>query len=571
VGPSGSGKSSLARAGLSLALQSDGAAAARWRELPPVVPGPEPLVSLERVLGPAGTPTGIILLVDQFEELFTLSADEAVQAEFVNRLLSVIGDPGHDNRLILTIRGDFEEYLTKHPQLYEIYQRGRVQLLPLGAAQLRRVIEAPAAAVGLKFEAGVVDALLHDLLGEPAGLPLLQTSLTRLWRRRQRNLVTMAAYREIGGGRRALATWADETFAAMIPEDQETARRILLRLGLSLDDRLEVTRTRVSRADLHRTGVDDRIDRVLGGLIAAGLLRLTPGAKPEEDRIEVVHEALVRNWDRLASWLREVRQDLRTMNRLRARAAEWKGYGARAAGLLDAVQLAEAEQWLRSPAAQELGVEPEVVKMVQASRQAVNRAGLRRRWAMIAVVVFLGLSAAGALRTAVVQARLAAEAARYLALSGARQTALEGNQRELQTKQRELQANQLELRAANEHITKALAAFNEVAQRAEEGHYEDVRFSKEVAFGATKVELQGSPFFTFTLAPLGDKTNIIGVSYVVFGSRPRSRVGIAPRFQASFQLRGCISAGLAAVGYRDRDPVITRFDLCALTQPSRAF
>lgn len=566
VGPSGSGKSSLARAGLSLALGSDGVSATRWRALPAVVPGPEPLASLDRVLGPVGDPTGVILLVDQFEELFTLSANEAVQTEFVDRLLGLIREPARDNRLILTIRADFEEYLTKQPQLYELYQRARVQLLPLGAAQLRRVIEAPAEAVGLKFEAGVVDALLHDLLGEPAGLPLLQTSLTRLWSRRQRNLITMAAYREIGDGRRALATWADETFAAMIPEDQETARRILLRLGLSLDDRLEITRTRVSRADLHRSGARDRIDRVLIRLVDAGLLRLTPAANEEEDRIEVVHESLVRNWPRLAAWLGEVRQDLRTMNRLRARAAEWKGYGAGAAGLLDAVQLGEAEQWLSSPAAQDLGIEPAVAEMVRASRRAVNRAGRRRRWVQVTVVGFLGLVAAGAIWTAVVQRRLAGEAAKYLSLSWAREKDLEVKRDELQAKQRELQTNQGELRAANEHITKALAAFNEVAQLAEDQRYEVVPFSGEVAFEAAKVQVPGSSFFTFTVAPFGDRTNIIGVSYVVFGQRPRSRVGIAPTFQASFQLRGCISAGLAAVGYKDRDPVITRFDLCALTQ-----
>ena len=145
------------------------------------------------------------------------------------------------------MRSDFESFVAKHPALYERYAAGRVAVTPPSAIELRQAIEGPAALVGLKFEAGVVDRLLQELLGEPAGLPLLQFTLLPLWEERRRNRVTMESYSRVGGGRQALARTADAIYDAMIPQDQMTARRILLLVGLAVDDKHEQTRTRVPR------------------------------------------------------------------------------------------------------------------------------------------------------------------------------------------------------------------------------------------------------------------------------------------------------------------------------------
>src|SRR5581483_4650169 len=175
----------------------------------------------------------------------------------------------------------------------------------------------------LKFEDGVVDALLHDLLGEPAALPLLQFTLLKLWEHRSRNRVTKEAYQRLGGGRLALARSADEFYAGLIPEEQVTARRILLRM-IRPGEGLEVTSNRIRRAALYRENeAHDRIDRVLEKLIRARLVRTSGGDTPGDEQIEVAHEALVRNWPTLVDWLEDERSALSVRRRLETKEAEW--------------------------------------------------------------------------------------------------------------------------------------------------------------------------------------------------------------------------------------------------------
>src|SRR6185436_886803 len=155
---------------------------------------------------------------------------------------ALVEAPQPPHRIILTMRTDFETFIAQLPDIQRLFEAVRVQVTPLSAAEMREAIEQPAGAVGLKFEAGVVDLLLQDILGEPAGLPLLQFTLLKLWEERERNRVTMASYLRVGGGRQALARAADAAYDAMTPEDQSTARRILLLVGLAVDERNEPTR-----------------------------------------------------------------------------------------------------------------------------------------------------------------------------------------------------------------------------------------------------------------------------------------------------------------------------------------
>src|SRR4051812_11571647 len=228
VGPSGSGKSSLAFAGLVRGLRQGALpGSAAWRILPPMVPGDAPRAALaSRLAAGRDGDAALVLVVDQFEELFTMCESDDERAGFVADLVALVGAPSPPHRVVLTVRSDFESFVARHPALYERYAAGRVAVTPPSAAELRQAIEAPAALVGLKFEAGVIDRLLQELLGEPAGLPLLQFTLLRLWEERHRNRVTTAAYERVGGGRQALARTADAIYDAMLPEDQATARRI---------------------------------------------------------------------------------------------------------------------------------------------------------------------------------------------------------------------------------------------------------------------------------------------------------------------------------------------------------
>ncbi|MFQ3680742.1 AAA family ATPase [Roseiflexus sp.] len=402
VGPSGAGKSSVVRAGLVPALKQGALpGSSTWRYAPVVTPGERPLLHLARalhrlqdqpdvsvsdeelaerfrdphqVVAAADGNEPVVLVIDQLEEMFTLTDDETERHAFIEAIAALAGHPSPRHTVLMTMRSDFESFIALESSLQRLIEQARVQLLPLSASEMREAIERPAELVGLKFEQGVVDALLHDTLGEPAALPLLQFSLLKLWEARDRNRVTWQAYQQIGGGRQALARSADALYNSLIPEDQVTARRILMRM-VRPGEGLEITSHRIRRDQLYRTGeARDRVDRVLERLIAARLLRLTPDDAPGGAQVEIAHEALVRNWPTLVGWLEDERAAIATRRRLEAKAAEWIRLGGGSAGLLDEVQLSEAERWLDSAEAAYLGYNEALRDLVVASRAAIEQA-----------------------------------------------------------------------------------------------------------------------------------------------------------------------------------------------------
>src|SRR5574341_1579194 len=347
LGSSGSGKSSVVRAGLIPELKKGALpGSSDWKYLTPMVPGSYPLVNLARLMMPPDVDPAqtemeadlyrqnsaylaqvvsekfgndVVVIVDQFEEIFTLCTDEVARLRFVDNLIALCQSPVAEHRVIITMRSDFEANIARLSELQAMFEQAAVRVTPLNASELRKAIEAPAARIGLKFEEGVVDALLNDTLGEPAALPLLQFTLLKLWENRERNRITWAAYQKMGGGRNALSYSADELYNSLIPEDQVTCKRILLRI-VRPGEGLEVTSNRVPRSSLYRAGeAHDRVDRVLGRLLKSRLLKKTEGEIPDDAYIEVAHEALVRNWPTLVEWLDEERANLR--NRLRLTAA----------------------------------------------------------------------------------------------------------------------------------------------------------------------------------------------------------------------------------------------------------
>jgi WD40 repeat protein len=390
VGPSGSGKSSLVQGGLVPTLKQGALPGSQdWHYCTPIVPGSEPLTNLARLFQTNATTPGdqntatlrasisaqerpLVIVIDQFEELFTLCDDEQARQQFVEMLVYLATATEQRHTVILTMRSDFESHVVRFSALQQLFQQAEVRVTPLNAAELREVIEKPAELIGLKFEEGVVDALLQDILGEPAALPLLQFTLLTLWERRERNRVTWEMYRQLGGGRLALERSADAFYEGLIPEEQVTVKRILLRMVRSSEG-LEVTSSRVRRDVLYRAGeAHDRVDRVLDKLIRAHLVRQTEGETPGDAQVEVAHEALIRNWRRLVGWLDEDRAVMTTRRRLEARTAEWVRLGGDRAGLLDEVQVLEAERWLASPDASDLGYNPDVLRYVQASRTVID-------------------------------------------------------------------------------------------------------------------------------------------------------------------------------------------------------
>jgi hypothetical protein len=431
VGPSGSGKSSVVLGGLAPALKlgaipatENTPASDQWRYAPRMVPGSDPLANLARVLetagaedapkhaewlaeqvaglkadphhltklvnatGPRGRPTPAVLIVDQFEELFTLCADEATRQAFADNLLALTQDRpagGHRHTVILTMRTDFESFIMRLPGFQSFFEQALVRVTPLNAAELREAIEKPAELVGLKFEAGVVDALLQDILGEPAALPLLQFTLLKLWEHRDRNRILWEAYQRLGGGRLALARSADELYDSLIPEDQVTARRILLRL-VRPGEGLEVTSNRVRRDALYRTGeAHDRVDRVLNKLIAARLLRVSEGDTSADTQVEVAHEALVRNWPRLVDWLEEERESLRERMHVTEAAEQWEKTGRDPGALLRGALLDDALRYtdLNELETEFLRASQEALATIEREREATRQRELEQARALV--------------------------------------------------------------------------------------------------------------------------------------------------------------------------------------------
>ncbi len=399
VGPSGSGKSSTALAGLLPQLQKGALHGSRkWRFYPAMVPGANPQENLARIIYPnraadqqwisrvaqqnqhdpaylaaridqAGEQPAV-LMIDQFEEIFTFCHDNNKRRAFINTLLELIQMPGKRHTVIVTMRTDLESNIVQWPSLLAFYERAQIRMMAMKASELREAIEKPAEIVGLKFEENLVDELIREVLGKPAALPLLQFTLLKLWENRTHSRVTWEVYRRLGGGRQTLANSADAFYNSLPPEDKVSVRRIFLRI-VNPSAEMEITRDRVVRAMLYDIGLaQEWVDRILDELIDAGLIRLILGTTRDDDMVGLAHESLIRIWPRLAGWLEEERVRQRRRLRLTTTTEQWKSSGQDESALLRGLLLEEALRY------EDLN---EIEKtFVEASVEAVHRAERER-------------------------------------------------------------------------------------------------------------------------------------------------------------------------------------------------
>ncbi|MEA2204820.1 MAG: hypothetical protein QOE77_1596 [Blastocatellia bacterium] len=412
VGPSGSGKSSAVLAGLIPALKADALPGSReWRYCPPMVPGANPLANLALALGPptedaarwverqvslfsqdgehlrklveSGNGRPCVIVIDQFEEVFTLCHDKNLLNDFINNLMGMVGSDTHQHRIVLTLRSDYEEQLPRLESLYPLLRDNRVQVTPLSASDLRDAIEKPADNIGLKFEKGIVEKLVKEIVGEPAGLPLLQFTLLQLWNRRRRNRITWDVYERLGGPRQALTKTADEFYANLIPQEQSVTRKVLLRLAWAAEG-IQVLRDRVRRRELHaEVGSSDQVDEVLKKLVNARLVRLTSDPLSEaevslDDQFEVAHEALIRNWIRLVEWLKQEHDILRQRILLRSAAQQWELHHRDPGGLLGGALLEEGLRYRRELSGLEAEFVDESKRFAEATAREKARVALEK-------------------------------------------------------------------------------------------------------------------------------------------------------------------------------------------------
>jgi hypothetical protein len=363
VGPLGSGKSSLTLGGVVPKLRAGLLPGSQhWRYYPAFTPGDDPLASLARAVGAPdagdrhdwtaaklvdfidrGGDQPAVIVVDRFEELFSICQRPERRDAFADTLLGLVASP-KQHMVLATLRSDFEAQIAAVPQLHQPFERAAFRLPPLSASELRDAICQPAEQVGLKFEAGLVDRLVKEILGEPAGLPLLQFTLLKLWDLRDHNRITQAAYKQIGGARQALARSADALYERLSPQDQATLRTIMLlmvRPAIGMEVLTSAVRLTTASAKADR----DSVDRVITALAGARLIRTLHGGAPDAASIELAHGALAWNWPRLAEWLDEERVAKRRRLRLTTAADQWNAHGRDPGGLLGGTLLDEGRTY----------------------------------------------------------------------------------------------------------------------------------------------------------------------------------------------------------------------------------
>lgn len=412
IGPSGSGKSSVARAGLVPALRRGGLPGSENWFIVDLLPGKHPFEELEasllrvavnppesllsqlkdgprgllravqRIL-PADKSVELALVIDQFEEVFTLVEDETERALFLESLASAVMDERSRLRVILTLRADFTDKPLRYVDFGEMLNRRFEFVLPLNADEIERAVAGPAQRAGLRLEKGLVSTIIRETGNQPGALPLLQYALSELFDKREGRTLTNQAYREIGGVLGALGRSAELIYSGLDSDGQDAARQVFLRL-ITLGEGTEDTRRRVLRNELEGLIADDRqpttghertsvhrlLPTVLDAFGRAHLLTFDRDPPTHGATVEVAHEALLREWKRLREWLDESRADVRLQRQLATAASEWRMANEEPSFLLAGARLDQFEGWAASTS---IGLTQEERSYLEASSQDHQR------------------------------------------------------------------------------------------------------------------------------------------------------------------------------------------------------
>lgn len=401
VGPSGSGKSSVVRAGLLPALRSGQIPGSdRWF-LTTMVPGPKPFQELETALlrvavnppvsllsqlteddsGIARAVSRVLpdrdgqltLVLDQFEELFTL-VDDDERERFLTALAVAVSDERSQLRVISTLRADFYDRPLRSRAIADLVRDGTEVITPMTAEQIETAIVRPAEASGAIFEGALAGRIAADVTDQPAALPLLQYALSEVFERNRSGMLTAAAYDEVGGVQGALTTQADGVLAGLGQSGRDAAKRLFARL-VTLGEGVEDTRRRVRLADLP----DDETARdAIEAFAGARLLTYDRDPASRAPTVEVAHEALIREWQTLRAWLDDDRDGLRLLRHLGDSAAAWGSSGRDHGELYRGARLSGATDWVAAHPGQLTAIETEFVDASNASAEADREAEERR-------------------------------------------------------------------------------------------------------------------------------------------------------------------------------------------------
>jgi WD40 repeat protein/energy-coupling factor transporter ATP-binding protein EcfA2 len=410
VGPSGSGKSSVVQAGVIPSL----------RPSHPLVtvftPGNQPLTELasslhniyleststEAILSRLkeseealyfitrelaednqknkGISTRVLIVVDQFEELFTQTANEDERKQFISLLLKTKEKANGKVSLVITMRSDFIGKCALYPDLNTFLNDHLVQIEPMSQEELLMAIEEPARLTSLNFEPGLVQKILDDVKGAYSELPLLEYALLELFNRRKGVLLTHMDYEEIGGVDGALVEKAEEEYKKLDSTQQEMLRRMFVFRLIQPGEGTEDTRRRSSREELVAIGGNRKLAEALINHWSGPEVRmLTSYQEQNQDYIDVAHEALIRKWGRIKKWLSEDRQDSLLIGRIRQDSLEWKASNNDAAYLYHGTRLYQMEEFFKKREADFTELEQDFIQSCIANREEQLRQEVNRR------------------------------------------------------------------------------------------------------------------------------------------------------------------------------------------------
>ena len=361
LGASGSGKSSLLRAGLLYQLKLGQAITGsdRWHYLEPFTPQKTPKQRLQEVLEKGkllekqpenSSKTQVVMIIDQFEECFTMSEPDQ-RLEFFNSLIELLEQKG--NLIVLiAMRSDFRGRLREYAQFVEKINRPYINVDQLNRQEIEEAIALPAELVGLGIEGRLKQQLINDVEDYPGSLPLLQYTLTELWKQsRQQKFLYLKTYQQLGGIEGTLEKRANQVFDSLSPVEQNVARRLFLELT-QVGDTLD-TRKRVRLGELvnshHSLELLDGVSQTL----ASSDNRLITRSHQENSQdvvLDVVHEALIRHWGKLVEWKQTYTETMVIERKLEAAAQEWMEKGKKrddAGVLLQGGRLVEAQEYLK--------------------------------------------------------------------------------------------------------------------------------------------------------------------------------------------------------------------------------
>ncbi|MEW5801630.1 MAG: trypsin-like peptidase domain-containing protein [bacterium] len=286
----------------------------------------------------------VLLVIDQFEELFTLCQEGEIRRQFLDQLLAAIRTTPHQHRLrftlLFTLRADFLGHVLSYRPLADALQHADLKLGPMTLQELRSTIEMPARKRKVKIEDGLTERILDAVSRSPGNLALIEFALTMLWEKQKNRQLTHAAYDEIGGVEKALASYALEVFSCFTKEEQERIHRIFIQL-VHPGEGTEDTRSLASRAEVGEENWD-----LITRLTDTRLLVSGHHEATGEETVEIVHEALIKEWSSLREWMEADRIFRTWQERLRAAMHQWEASGTDEGALMRGAPLVEAEDWL---------------------------------------------------------------------------------------------------------------------------------------------------------------------------------------------------------------------------------